>query len=260
MGLLSRRLVVPLTVLLFLLEATPALAEGPSAARPIHIQADTLVYSKETQTYHGNGSVVVVQGPYRLEADEATLNVATGQVTAVGRVHLNDGAHDIHGERLDFNFNTTKGVIFHGRLFVLEGNFTIDAQVMERLSEDQYRLEDVSFTTCSMLEGETAPWRFKADKAEIDVEGFLYARNATFCILDLPVFYSPVVLFPAKHERATGFLMPILGSSSIQGFKIREAFFWDITPSQDATAALDYRGKLGTGADLEYRYRPSRTS
>src|SRR3989454_4358748 len=79
MGLLSRRLVVPLTVLLFLLEATPALAEGPSAARPIHIQADTLVYSKETQTYHGKGSVVVVQGPYRLEADEATLNVATGR-------------------------------------------------------------------------------------------------------------------------------------------------------------------------------------
>src|SRR2546426_404015 len=80
MGLLSRRLVVPLTVLLFLLEATPALAEGPSSsARPIHIQADTLVYSKETQTNHGKGSVVVVQGPYRLEADEATLNVATGR-------------------------------------------------------------------------------------------------------------------------------------------------------------------------------------
>ena len=260
MELLSRRLAVPLTVLLLLLQAAPVLGEEPSSARPVHIQADTLTYNKVTQTYEGKGFVVVVQGPLRLEADEAALNMATGQVTAVGHVHLNDGLRDVHGERLDFNFNTTKGVIFHGRLFVLEGNFTIDAQVMERLSEDQYRLEDVSFTTCSMLEGETAPWRFKADKAEIDVEGFLYARNATFCILDLPVFYSPVVLFPAKHERATGFLMPILGSSSIQGFKIREAFFWDITPSQDATAALDYRGKLGTGADLEYRYRPSRTS
>ncbi len=260
MGLLSRWLVVPLIVLLLLLQAAPVLGEEPSSARPVHIQADTLTYNKVTQTYEGKGSVVVVQGPLRLEADEATLNMSTGQVTAVGHVHLNDGLRDVHGERLDFNFNTTKGVIFHGRLFVLEGNFTIDAQVMERLSEDQYRLEGVSFTTCSMLEGETAPWRFKADKAEIDVEGFLYARNAKFCILDVPVFYSPVVLFPAKHERATGFLMPIVGSSSVQGFKIREAFFLDITPSQDATAALDYRGKLGTGADLEYRYRPSRNS
>jgi LPS-assembly protein len=260
MGLLSRRLVVPLTALLFLLEATSALAEGPSSARPIHIQADTLVYSKETQTYQGKGSVVVVQGPYRLEADEATLNVATGQVTAVGQVHLNDGFHDIHGERLDFNFNTTKGVIFHGRLFVLEGNFTVDAQVMERLSEEQYRLEDTSFTTCSVLAGERTPWQFKAEKAELEVEGFLYARNVQFCILDVPVMYLPAVLFPAKRERATGFLFPQLGSSSVQGFKVREAFFWDISPSQDATAALDYRGKLGIGADLEYRYSLSRNT
>ncbi len=260
MGLLSRRLVVPLTVLLFFLEATPALAEGPSAARPIHIQADTLVYSKETQTYHGKGSVVVVQGPYRLEADEATLNVATGQVTAVGRVHLNDGAHDIHGERLDFNFNTTKGVIFHGRLFVLEGNFTVDAQVMERLSEEQYRLEDASFTTCSVLEGERTPWQFKAEKAELEVEGYLYARNVQFCILDVPVMYLPAVLFPAKRERATGFLIPVIGSSSVQGLKVREAFFWNISPSQDATITLDERGKLGTGGTLEYRYKLSRNA
>ncbi|HZC68117.1 MAG TPA: LPS assembly protein LptD, partial [Nitrospirales bacterium] len=233
---------------------------GQSSARPIHIQADTLVYSKTTQTYEGKGSVVVVQGPYHLDADEATLNVATGQVMAVGRVHLNDGFSDIHGERLDFNFNTTKGVIFHGRLFVLEGNFTVDAQVMERLSEEQYRMEDASFTTCSVLEGERTPWQFKADKAELELEGFLYARSVQFCILDVPVMYLPAVLFPTKRERATGFLMPITGSSSVQGFKIREAFFWDISPSQDATAALDYRGKLGTGADLEYRYRPSRDS
>ena len=260
MGLLSRRLVVPLTALLFSLEAATVLAADPSPPRPVHIQADTLTYSKATQTYEGKGSVVVVQGPNRLEADEATLNVSTGHVTAVGRVHLNDGMSDIHGERLEFNINTTKGVIFHGRLFVVESNFTVDARVMERLSEEQYRLEDASFTTCSVLEGERTPWQFKADKADLEVEGFLHARNVRFCILDVPVMYLPAVLFPAKRERATGFLMPFVGSSSVQGFKVREAFFWNISPSQDATAALDYRGKLGTGADLEYRYKPSRAS
>jgi LPS-assembly protein len=260
MGLSSRRLIVPLTALLFSLEAATVLAEDPSSPRPIHIQADKLVYSKATQTYEGKGSVVVVQGRYRLEADEATLNVATGRVTAVGRVHLNDGFHDIHGERLEFNFNTTQGVIFHSRLFVREGNFTVDAQVMERLSDERYRLEDASFTTCSVLEGERTPWQFKADKAELEVEGYLYARNVQFCILNVPVLYLPAVLFPAKLERTTGLLFPQLGSNSAQGFKVRQAFYWNISPSQDATAALDYRGKLGTGADLEYRYVLSRNT
>jgi len=232
----------------------------PPTPRPIHIQADHLTYHETTKSYHGTGSVLVLQGPLRLEADEATLDAGTGQVQAVGRVHLNDGFRDIHGKRLDLNMHTTKGVIVHGRLFVLEGNFTVDAAVMERLSDEQYRLEDASFTTCSVLEGETAPWRFKSAKAELNLEGFLYTRHTTFCILDVPVFYLPVTLFPVQRERASGLLFPQMGVSSRQGFKIRQAIFWDISPSQDATAALDYRGKTGIGADFEYRYYLSRNS
>ncbi|MDO8547089.1 MAG: LPS assembly protein LptD, partial [Nitrospirales bacterium] len=142
----------------------------------------------------------------------------------------------------------------------LEGNFTLDARVMERLSDEQYRIEDASYTTCSTLEGETAPWRFTSEKVELDVEGFLRTRHTKFCILDVPVFYLPATLFPAKRDRATGLLFPQLGTSSQQGFKIRQAFFWDISPSQDATVALDYRGKQGTGGDLEYRYYLSKNS
>jgi len=260
MGLMTLRPAALLTVLLAVVCSPSWAAAEPPASRPIHIQADQLTYDKATRTYEGKGSVVVVQGPFRLEADEAVLDMDSGQIRASGGVHMNDGLRDIHGDRLDFNVNTTKGVIFHGRLFVLEGNFTLDAKVMERMSDEQYRIEEASFTTCSMLDGETAPWRFKADKAELEAEGFLYARQTQFCILDVPVLYLPAVLFPAKQERATGLLTPLPGTSSKQGFKLRQAFFWDISPSQDATVALDYRGKLGAGGDLEYRYKPSRQS
>jgi len=260
MGAVPARPVLLSAALLALMLAPAWSAAEPPASRPIHIQADQLTYHKATQTYEGKGSVVVVQGPLRLEADEAVLEVGTGQVKAVGRVHLNDGFRDIHGDRLDFNVNTTKGVVFHGRLFVLEGNFTLDARVMERLSDEHYRVEEASFTTCSVLEGETTPWRFTSKKAELDVEGFLHSHHTKFCILDVPVFYLPETLFPAKLDRATGLLFPQMGASSKQGLKIRQAFFWDISPSQDATVALDYRGKQGTGGDLEYRYKPSRRS
>ncbi|MEK6694791.1 MAG: LPS assembly protein LptD, partial [Nitrospirota bacterium] len=254
-----RTVLLPAALLALVLSPAWSAAEPP-ASRPIHIQADQLTYHKTTQTYEGKGSVVVVQGPLRLEADEAVLEAGTGQVKAVGRVHLNDGFRDIRGDRMDFNVNTTKGVVFHGRLFVLEGNFTVDARVMERLSDEQYRIEEASFTTCSTLEGETAPWRFTSEKAELDVEGFLYARHTKFCILDVPVFYLPAIMFPAKRERATGLLFPQMGVSSREGFKIRQALFWDISPSQDATVALDYRGKQGAGVDLEYRYYLSKNS
>ena len=228
-------------------------AEGGSS-RPTHIQADTLTYDKKAGVYHGIGHVVVVQGPLRIEADDMVLDVTTGQLAAVGHAHLEDGARDIHGDRMDLNINTSKGIIFHGRIFVFEGNFTLDGRVIERLSESQYVLEEVSYTACSDVEGERLPWQFKAEEAELHVDGFLYARHARFCLLDIPVFYLPAILFPAKRERATGLLFPSIGAGEQQGFKIRQALFLEISRSQDATVALDYRGKLGIGGDLEYRY------
>ncbi len=239
---------------------TPGPTPGPAPSRPIHLQADTLTYDKTTQTYHGAGHVILVQGPLRLVADDATLNVATGQLVAVGNVHLKDGQRDMHADRMDLNINTSKGVIFHGRIFMLDGNFTLDGRVLERLSEDQYVIEDATFTTCSVVEGERVPWQFKADRAQLELDGFLYARNARFCILDIPVLYLPAVVFPAKRERSTGLLFPSVGASSKQGFKIRQALFWEISPSQDATVALDYRGNLGVGGDFEYRYILSKDS
>jgi LPS-assembly protein len=234
-------------------------AEGGSS-RPTHIQADTLTYDKKAGVYHGIGHVVVVQGPLRIEADDMVLDVTTGQLAAVGHAHLEDGARDIHGDRMDLNINTSKGIIFHGRIFVFEGNFTLDGSVIERLSESQYVLEEVSYTACSDVEGERLPWQFKAEEAELHVDGFLYARHARFCLLDIPVFYLPVLLFPAKRERASGLLFPSVGFGEQQGFKIRQALFLEISRSQDATVALDYRGKLGIGGDLEYRYILSKDS
>jgi LPS-assembly protein len=234
-------------------------AEG-GASRPTHIQADTLTYDKKAGVYHGIGHVVVVQGPLRIEADDMVLDVTTGQLAAVGHAHLEDGAHDIHGDRMDLNINTSKGIIFHGRIFVFEGSFTLDGRVIERLSESQYVLEEASYTACSDVEGKRLPWQFKAEEAELHVDGFLYARHARFCLLDIPVFYLPAILFPAKRERATGLLFPSVGAGEQQGVKIRQALFLEISRSQDATVALDYRGKLGIGGDLEYRYILSKDS
>ena len=165
--------VVLLALLLALLivRAWPGIAfaaEG-DPSRPIHIQADTLTYNKTIRIYHGTGHVMIVQGPLRLDADEGELNVDTGQLTALGHVYLSDGVSNIRGDRLDLNINSSKGVIFHGRMFVVDGDYTIDGTVLERLSETQYQVEDASFTTCTEMEGERVPWRIKAGSAELEI-------------------------------------------------------------------------------------------
>jgi LPS-assembly protein len=71
----------------------------------------------------------------------------------------------------------------------------------------------------------------------------------------VPLFYMPFFYYPTKEdERATGFLIPTYGVSTLRGQTIHNAFFWAINRSQDATFLLDWFSKTGTGTGAEYRY------
>ena len=69
------------------------------------------------------------------------------------------------------------------------------------------------------------------------------------------MFYLPILYYPTKREdRATGFLIPTYGSSTLRGQSIHNAFFWAINRSQDATFLHDWYSKTGQGVGGEYRY------
>jgi LPS-assembly protein len=57
-----------------------------------------------------------------------------------------------------------------------------------------------------------------------------------------------------KEDRATGFLIPIYGASTIKGQTIANAFFWAINRSQDATFYHTFYSKTGMSFGSQYRY------
>ena len=59
----------------------------------------------------------------------------------------------------------------------------------------------------------------------------------------MPIFYYPV----QKDDRATGFLIPTYGSSTIRGQSLSNAFFWAISRSQDLTLLHDWYSHDGPG-------------
>ena len=66
----------------------------------------------------------------------------------------------------------------------------------------------------------------------------------------LPVFYYPI----QEDDRATGFLIPTYGSSTLKGQMLSNAFFWAIGRSHDATIYHDWMSKAGQQLGGEYRY------
>ena len=227
---------------------------------PIKIKADRLEYLRDENQFMAEGSVEVTQGNIRLSSERAELNNVTKRLTAVGNVRLEDGESVMTADRVEYDINSREGTLHHGTLFVKESNVFVRAERIDKQGGDRYRLKEATLTTCEIVEGEDPLWQFHLGEARVEVEGYMKARDVSFEIKGVPVFYTPYLWMPVKTKRQTGLLFPRVGYNSKEGIKYNQDIFWVLSASQDATISLDYRSSHGIGGDLEYRYRMSRRS
>ncbi len=229
-----------------------------SRGTPIEIKADRIDYDQEREEYHAMGSVEVTRGPVRLLADDATLQKLTGQLLAVGHVHLRDNQADVWAEQLELNMNTEAGVVTSGKIFRKQQNSFVTGRRLQRFSETHYRIKEGSFTNCDAKDGQIPAWRFTFDDVDLDYEESLAGRGVWFNVNDVPIIPLPTFQYPLGAERKSGFLIPTVGINNAFGFKYRQGFFWAINPSQDLTISPQILTKRGYGGDLNYRYVWSR--
>jgi LPS-assembly protein len=241
---------------LFCLTAlAPAPAPGEELPRkiPISVTADKLDYDRTNDVYTAVGHVRIEQEGLRMEADKVVFNNRTGLAVAEGHAYLRDKGDTLTADRLEININTRAGIIYNGELFMSKDNFHFRGDRIERRSENVYRVENGTFTTCD--EGE---WYLQAREIDVDLDRYATGSGVAFKMAGLPVFYTPYLLFPVRRQ--SGLLIPELGFSSNDGFLMKNAFFWAISDHRDMTLTSDYRGRTGHGTGVEYRYANSRDS
>jgi LPS-assembly protein len=66
--------------------------------------------------------------------------------------------------------------------------------------------------------------------------------------------YSPYLIFPAKTERQSGFLVPEAGYSERNRVQFSQPFYWAINDQSDATFNFDHIANRGEKIGVEYRY------
>jgi LPS-assembly protein len=91
----------------------------------------------------------------------------------------------------------------------------------------------------------------------VEVEAYAHVRHATMRIKRMPVLYTPYIVWPARTERTSGFLIPEIGYSDRRGTELGLAYYRVLGRSYDTTFHVDTysEGFLGLGNEL--RYRPS---
>ena len=230
-------------------EVSTMKAEGP-----VDIEADELIYEKETQLYEAHGQVEVRRGDFSLKADHARLNMATKELVAWGNVLLREGEDIIECQRLEVNLETQLGKIHDAKLFMKDQNFHVTGREAEKLGENHYRIRDGSLTTC---DAKQPPWKFTVKELEVKemaLGGVAIAKGPIFYLEGIPVLYFPWGAFPVRLERQTGFLIPRAGYSSKYGPELKNGFYWAFAKNMDATFYFDWLGDRGFKEGLEYRY------
>jgi len=261
----GKRLVYAVLLLLMFPVAAAAADESSGAvlpssgSAPLDLTADRIDYLKDEEIYEAEGSVLVRQGTLRLSADHMTIQALPGVLIATGHVRLLDPRGDLAADRLELNVNTEAGIVTHGQLYLKASNTQIDGRLMQRFSEDHYRVKEGRFTNCDAEPDETPAWRFQFKDLDLNAGDALAFKGGWLCVLDARVLPLPTMTYPLS-PRKTGFLIPTIGYDNRFGWHVQESFFWAINPSQDLTVSPFYYTNLGYGSDFEYRYVIDRLS
>ena len=211
----------------------------------VSIFADEIDYFRDEHRAVATGNVVVSQGNNRIAADSANFNVDT----RLGFFYHAQGFANIQPPRPTAS---TPGAFVAPTLAGQETDVYFFGDVIEKIGPKKYRITNGGFTTCLQP---TPRWNVSAKTIVLNINHYTMLEQAILNVKGVPLFYLPVLYYPTKEtNRATGFLLPSYGTSSLLGSSIHNAFFWAIDRSQDLTIQHEWFSNVGQAIGSEYRY------
>ncbi len=224
---------------------------------PWEIEARELSYDKDTDIYTAVDEVVIKRDQRVLTCDYAQVDQKTMIARARGNVVFKAAGDELRGDELTFDLNKQTGVVTKGRLFLKANNFHVTGEQISKTGESSYRIQNGTVTSC---DGEEVPWEIKVKELTVTIEGYGQAWHPSFLVKNVPVFYFPYLIFPAKTKRQSGLLLPEPGYSIRDGLAFDLPFFWAISDNTDATFHEYFMSRRGLMQGLEFRYALSPNS
>ncbi len=252
------------------------LGTAPAAAQ--QVLADYTVVAARQERVGENhwllsGGVEIEQRDLKVYADEMEAFTDQNRVIATGNVVMTQGKNRIAADRADFNSQTRLGTFYHAsgiatmqppRQLPVPGAMAVPqlagqqtdvyffGDEVEKVGPKKYRIRNGGFSTCVQP---TPRWDLSADTIVLNIDHYTLLRQVVLNVKGVPLLYLPFIYYPTKEEgRATGFLIPTYGSSTIRGQSLHNAFFWAINRSADLTMMHDWFSRTGQGLGGEYRY------
>jgi len=239
-----------LRVCLLLAWLWPALGDAQTTS----LIADTVALDGQNRLI-ATGNVQVFYNGAELTADEVVFDQSTDQLSISGNLRLRQGADAvILASSAELSADLQNAILESARL-VLDQQLQLAANEITRVDGRYTQLFQVAATSCQICAETDVPlWQIRAKRVVHDeLERQLYFEGAQLRVLDVPILYLPRLRLPDPTlERATGWLVPQLKTTSLLSTGFKFPYFIRIGDDRDLTLTPYLSPNTRT---LEFRYR-----
>ena len=238
-------------VLALVIITNPATAQSSDVV----LLADQVLVQQGGDTLVATGNVEALHQGTRLTASSVIYNRADNTLDIQGPIRITQPNGDVlTATQAELDQGFQNGLLESAR-FVLEEQLQIASARAARVQGRYTAMSQVAATSCQVCGSEGPPlWAIRASRVVHDAEERqIYFDDAQLRVLGVPVFYIPRMRLPDPTlERARGFLIPELKTSTLLGFGIKLPYFIPIGDHADLTLT-PYISPITRTLELRYR-------
>ncbi len=203
------------------------------------------------------GSPVSFYGPgITGQAWEGVYFIRERKVHLQGGVWLKTRGEVLSGDECVLDLKNGVITIKNGEVILRKPGYKgkVTGEEITAKKNREYFLKNAMYTTCQCAVDEIPAWRVKFSSANLERDGYLKVKNASFQILDIPVLFFPYLVLPSKVNRQSGFLTPQFEYYTKKGFYASLGYYQVLSEWSDLTFDVDYYEKRGIGGGVNLRY------
>jgi LPS-assembly protein len=234
---------------------------NPATGQPqMLVQANEIDYDYNNYRVSAVGNVQIYYNGSTLEADKVVYDQKTKRLRAEGNARLTEADGKVtYGEVIDLSEDYRDGFIDSLRLETVDE--TRMAAASAQRTEGNYTVfQNGVYTACQPCKDDPKKpplWQVKAARIiHNQNEKMLYFEDASLEFFGTPIAWFPYFSTPDPTvKRKTGFLMPIVSTSSSYGFGIQIPYYMALAPNYDFTITPMITSKQGPMLQGEWRQR-----
>ena len=224
------------------------------------VQADEIKYDYTNELVSAVGNVQIYYNGATLEADKVVYDQRSKRLHAEGNARLTEADGKVsYGEQLDLSDDFRNGFIDSLRLETIDDTRMAAARA-DRTNANYTVFQSGVYTACEPCKDDPRKpplWQVKAVRIIHDeTEKMMYFEDARIEFFGVPLAYFPYFSAPDPSvKRKSGFLMPIITTSSAYGLGIETPYYLALAPNYDLTISPRITTTQGPLLRTEYRQR-----